>query len=1152
MTPLNSLLVRDGVVSARAIQEALERQVIAGGDIGTALLEIGALPENVLASYAASVLELPVASVDDVMSPPREALDALPPTLLIAHRVVPFALENGALVVAVSAPLGLEVEEKLVGALGYPIAQRIVCEVRIAAALAHHFEAPLSPRFSRLLRRMQGRDVGQTSSVAPPPVSRSVSGFPRPVARRDSEAAPRSSAPEASRPTLPAPVGPLVPSVLPSAAPSIAPALDASTLESVAPSERPPPRAQTSPPAPRAETSPSSAPRPPSQAPSLSRGSSPPGLTRPELDATPASRRSYSGALKVLRGPITFAASERLLAGASGRDQVLEVLLSFARQFFDYAAVFSVQDGVATGREAWGVGPPNDELRTLRLPLELPGLLGDACRTRAPQVRALGLLEADAELAAALGRSGDATAFALPVTLRQRAVLVLYGDRGGEPFELDMVMELVRFGPRIAEALERIILLRKRASEVVPTEEPRARVAVEQSAPRAPAPTPAETASESVEAEATGESAAARGTSGSAPAVAAGEQAEAAEGGQTIPPSRAVTAGESVEPAPEVESVSAHGAPDEQAHDGLEPDGAREPGAGLAERASESVAAETPGDTDADAGTATPPSVTESLDWGDDHLDFDGAFGPWDSPSEGMELSLEVGFDEPSAGSPSVRQAGGDASDQPRGAAVASVVVMPAVVLRPVVVPARPDALASAAGPDGEDEPELVVEVSRGASELAAERDVAFEDGGTAAASGVAASSPPPREELARGSQPASAPAVAVAAAPRPMVDSADEWGEGTVDEIDEALMRPSLTGLPRFAAASGEGPSAPSAPSSVTNSAPPRLLASLEVTSRYAEGEPHAEGQPLDRSELPRMDRPSTPSIIVDMGPQVGERVEALRDAGTEAERDAAILALVEVGEEALPALVQAFPGRLSWDRNRSPDPQGRDVSSVARAILAFGPRAVPYVATLLGSSSSEVRHCAALLAADLVDPALLGPLAGCLHDPDPLVRRLACSLLPRFGGFRELTELRVALRRTARLKSAPAERRGQAVDALAAVRDVNSVESLIELLREADERLLDRAQRALIVLTGEDLGASHRRWAAWFEKHREEHRVEWLIAGLLHSEERVRVIACAELERLTQERFGFRADAAKKERERAHAAYVSWWESEGRARFE
>lgn len=395
---LTSLLVRDEVVPAPGIEEALRRQVLWGGDLETALLELGAAPENVLASYRAALFGVPPARVEDVMSAPPEAIARVPVQLAIEHRLVPIALQGDSLVVAVYEPSSEAVVEQLRLQLGVRLAPRVACEVRIAAAQARYFGVELAPRFARLLERMRARDPGRLVVVEPASIPR-LSG-----SARESDLGDALGSPEGG------------------VRPSSAPDLDARS------------RGRTG------------------------MGSTPPASTGRRYDST---LRPGPGALRLMRGPLTLADGERSLARASGRDPILALLLSFARQFFDYTAVFVVQDDAAEGLEAWGVGASTAEVRALRIPLDGPSVFAEARRTLAPQVRELGRSEIERDVARALRRALPSTGFVLPVAIRQRVVLLVYGDRDGEDFDLGAVMELVRFGVRVAEALERLIVRRK-------------------------------------------------------------------------------------------------------------------------------------------------------------------------------------------------------------------------------------------------------------------------------------------------------------------------------------------------------------------------------------------------------------------------------------------------------------------------------------------------------------------------------------------------------------------------------------------------------------------------------------------------------------------------------------------------------------------
>src|SRR5690606_19611606 len=101
MSALTSLLVRDGVVPVRKIEEALQRQVISGGDVETLLLEMDALPENVLAAYRAALYDRLPASREEIMSVLPEVIGLVPAEVATEHRLIPLRVQGTTLEVAV-------------------------------------------------------------------------------------------------------------------------------------------------------------------------------------------------------------------------------------------------------------------------------------------------------------------------------------------------------------------------------------------------------------------------------------------------------------------------------------------------------------------------------------------------------------------------------------------------------------------------------------------------------------------------------------------------------------------------------------------------------------------------------------------------------------------------------------------------------------------------------------------------------------------------------------------------------------------------------------------------------------------------------------------------------------------------------------------
>ncbi|MFW5920360.1 MAG: HEAT repeat domain-containing protein, partial [Polyangiales bacterium] len=310
---------------------------------------------------------------------------------------------------------------------------------------------------------------------------------------------------------------------------------------------------------------------------------------------------------------------------------------------------------------------------------------------------------------------------------------------------------------------------------------------------------------------------------------------------------------------------------------------------------------------------------------------------------------------------------------------------------------------------------------------------------------------------------------------------------------------------------------------------------------------------EPSRRRPEPSGPAPDEPSVIVDMGDNVDDIVRELQLCGPD-EEVPVVNAALGAGEAALPALVQHFPGPLWFDR-RQPHrrlPRGRDVSAIARAIVAFGERAVPYISSLLGGGDDDVRFYATLLASELLHPSLVASLGRRIFDSDPGVRALVLDVLRLYQHFdTEYDELLQGIRAEGRVPRKDHERRTIAIRALGELRDVKSLSMLVELLKERDRQVVEAAHRSLVVLTRQDFGPSHRRWVSWFERNEDRHRIEWLIDALVHNDEDIRAAAGEELKQLTQEYHGFHPGMPKREREVCRKKYREWWESEGRERF-
>jgi hypothetical protein len=94
------------------------------------------------------------------------------------------------------------------------------------------------------------------------------------------------------------------------------------------------------------------------------------------------------------------------------------------------------------------------------------------------------------------------------------------------------------------------------------------------------------------------------------------------------------------------------------------------------------------------------------------------------------------------------------------------------------------------------------------------------------------------------------------------------------------------------------------------------------------------------------------------------------------------------------------------------------------------------------------------------------------------------------------------------------------------------------------------EKAREELMAITKQDFGVRAKRWEHWWDKHKDDDRVEWLFDGLGSKLTPIRASSEDELRKLTGEYFGYHFDLPRRDRERARARWQAWWNESGRAR--
>ncbi len=457
---LSSLIVQREIATIRQVEEALARQVLYGGDLATNLLEVAPVEEWRIAVTFADAFALPAAPPGPVPIAPPETLALVPVEIATRLGIVPVSGDATNLIVAAAEPLKPDEITELEAAHGIHIEVRIALAVRIREALAQGYGVPLDRRIERLLvklsKNVDAREPTKTSeppgrSPSVPPFKLSPAyGIPAarsPLAPENRDETPASAEARAEGPEI-------IPSVPP--IPLVSPALPSAPPSRPGGSLR---RTQHGFPAPAANDPLDQTPAPPVNVPPPVR------QTGQYAETKPTFVKATSNAVRPARrhrGPLTMAAAEEELEHAEDRDALLDLLFEFARQFFDYAALFIAHGDIAEGRDAFGDGATRERVVGIGVPLDMPSMLQTAREKKEavvlrPQEKGL-----DGVLLSDLKRPATVEALVMPVLVRDRAVAILYADAGGT-LDRSAVSEVIAFGKSIGQGFERIIVRRKLA-----------------------------------------------------------------------------------------------------------------------------------------------------------------------------------------------------------------------------------------------------------------------------------------------------------------------------------------------------------------------------------------------------------------------------------------------------------------------------------------------------------------------------------------------------------------------------------------------------------------------------------------------------------------------------------------------------------------
>jgi hypothetical protein len=163
---LGEMLVSEGMITSEELEDTLKGQAIFGGRFGTNLVEMGILDELELTRFLSKKAGFPHALPEQLMNIAPQVIRLLPEEAVRKYRVVPLALNNRKLSLAMTDPADFATIDEITFVTGYIVVPLITSEIRLVSALEKYYNIKRALRFIPVAGGGRSR-----ARVSPPPAS---------------------------------------------------------------------------------------------------------------------------------------------------------------------------------------------------------------------------------------------------------------------------------------------------------------------------------------------------------------------------------------------------------------------------------------------------------------------------------------------------------------------------------------------------------------------------------------------------------------------------------------------------------------------------------------------------------------------------------------------------------------------------------------------------------------------------------------------------------------------------------------------------------------------------------------------------------------------------------------------------------------------
>ena len=144
---LGELLIKKNLLTQAQLEEALQAQVIFGGKLGTVLIEMGLITEDILAEILGQLINIPCAKPGQLQNIPDNVIKIISPEQAEKHKVIPVSVIGKKLTLAMADPRNLQSIDEISFRTGYIVMPILALEVRLVFALESYYGVKRTMRY---------------------------------------------------------------------------------------------------------------------------------------------------------------------------------------------------------------------------------------------------------------------------------------------------------------------------------------------------------------------------------------------------------------------------------------------------------------------------------------------------------------------------------------------------------------------------------------------------------------------------------------------------------------------------------------------------------------------------------------------------------------------------------------------------------------------------------------------------------------------------------------------------------------------------------------------------------------------------------------------------------------------------------------------